>query len=160
MKLWLEESAYQAIRTEAPKRRFLETGGALFGYEGDGGVVVVQAFGPGPRAKHRPRSFVPHRGTTAALIDQVWDESAGRYRFLGSWHTHPHARAVPSLTDTRTAVDMTRQDDLRLPEPLLLIQATRGIRDVELAELRAWRWSASSRTLCELDIEHIQSSDC
>lgn len=153
MRLWLERSAHQVIRSEAPKRRFLETGGALFGYEGDGGVVVMQAFGPGPRAKHRPRSFVPHRETTAALIDRVWDESAGRYRFLGSWHTHPHARAVPSATDTRTAVDMAQQDDLRLSEPLLIIQATRGIKDVDLAELRAWRWCTSGMSLREFDID-------
>jgi integrative and conjugative element protein (TIGR02256 family) len=138
--VWLDERAREVIRTEAKKRRFLETGGALFGYDGDeGDVVVARAFGPGRRAKHRPRSFSPDRQETARLIRRVWKESQGRYRFLGSWHTHPHGRAVPSGVDTDTARELSGQADLRLPEPVVVIQATHGVRRVELGDLRAWR---------------------
>ena len=124
----------------------------IFGYEGNGGVVVVCAFGPGARAKHRPRSFEPHRQTTDARIRRVWAASEQRYRFLGSWHTHPRGRAAPSTRDVRTASEMAEQDDLRLPAPLLVIQATRGIREVALAELRAWRWAADVGGLAEMEI--------
>jgi hypothetical protein len=48
---------------------------------------------------------------------------------------------------------MAQQDDLRLSEPLLIIQATRGIKDVDLAELRAWRWCTSGMSLREFDID-------
>jgi integrative and conjugative element protein (TIGR02256 family) len=155
--VWLDERAREVIRTEAKKRRFLETGGALFGYEGDDGdVVVARAFGPGRRAKHRRRSFAPDRQETARLIRRVWQDSERRYRFLGSWHTHPHGRAVPSGVDTETARDLASQDDLRLPEPVVVIQATRGVRHVELGELRAWRLHRGTEWLGHATFELVR----
>jgi len=155
MTIWVDEQAHATILREAPQRRFLETGGALFGYQGDGDVVVIRAFGPGNRAKHRPHSFVPDRQTTAALIAAVWEYSAKRYRFLGSWHTHPHGQAVPSRTDSRTAADMARQEDLRLPAPLVAIQATHGLLDVELGEFRVWQWDAAIEQLSDQHVRYF-----
>lgn len=154
MRLWLDRRALAVIEREALKRRLVETGGALFGYEGDVGVVVACAFGPGLRAKHGPRSFVPDRTTTAALMRLVREASETRYRFLGSWHTHPRGSALPSAVDRRTAADMSDQKDLLLPKPLVVIQATRGLRrEVGLADLRGWRWQARERQLTEIALE-------
>jgi integrative and conjugative element protein (TIGR02256 family) len=152
--VWLERRARQTIRHEALQRRFLETGGALFGYEAAGEVVVACAFGPGDHARHRPRSFEPDRARTAALIASVRKASEQRYRFLGSWHTHPRGIAIPSATDTRTAAAMSAQADLILPRPLLLIQATRGYRaTVKPDELVAWRWDDDANELQRTPIE-------
>ena len=155
--VWLDGRARQTIRREAVRRRFLETGGALFGYEVAGEVVVVCAFGPGEHARHRPRSFEPDRATTAALIIAVRDTSEQRYRFLGSWHTHPRGVAIPSATDSRTAAAMSAQTDLLLPRPLLLIQATRGYRaTVKPGELAAWRWDDDAKRLQPTPIEAVE----
>jgi integrative and conjugative element protein (TIGR02256 family) len=155
-RVWLERRARQTIRHEAVQRRFLETGGALFGYEAAGEVVVACAFGPGEHARHRPRSFEPDRNTTAALIASVREASEQRYRFLGSWHTHPREVAIPSGTDTRTAASMSAQTDLLLPCPLLLIQATRGYRaTIKAGELVAWRWDDHTKDLRRTRIEAV-----
>jgi integrative and conjugative element protein (TIGR02256 family) len=156
VRVWLDERAHGVIEREALRRRLVETGGSLFGYEGESGVVIACAFGPGCGSKHRPRSFIPDKSTTAALIQLVREASEARYRFLGSWHTHPRGAARPSAVDTATAADLSGQADLLLPAPIILIQATRAFRrEVELAELRAWRWQTDQRRLATLDIEML-----
>lgn len=146
--VWLDERARQLIEREAVKRRLCETGGALFGWQTDGDIVVACASGPGARAKHRPTRFEPHPATTAQAMKLAYEESKGRYRFLGSWHTHPRGRARPSSLDKTTAWELADQDDLALPQPLLLILDTRGTkRRVQPGELRAWHWNLEKRAL-------------
>lgn len=144
--VWLERRAREAIAQEAARRRLRETGGALFGYESAEEVVVACAFGPGPNARHGFRSFIPDPEMTRRLISSVRCTSEGRYRFLGSWHTHPGGTAVPSPADEQTASDLSGQPGLLLPRPLLLIQATRReLQTPRLRELRAWRYPERGR---------------
>ena len=153
----LDSRARAVIEHEAVKRRLFETGGGLFGWEDDKTLVVACASGPGPRAKHRPRSFEPRRGTTAATMQAVQDASGGRYGFLGSWHTHPLAAPKPSSIDTGTAQAMATQEDLRVAAPLLLILATTGTRlRVEAAGLRAWRWEPVQGCLVAVELSECR----
>lgn len=151
--VWLDLRARAVIEREAVKRRLLETGGSLFGWEADDGIVVVCASGPGPSARHRRRLFEPNRTTTAAAIRAVHNASDGRYSYLGSWHTHPQAAPIPSGIDAATAREMSEQADLELKRPLLLILGTRGLTArAQVSELQAWRWEPTLGNLlrCEL----------
>lgn len=157
--VWLDRRAREVIEREAARRLLRETGGALFGYEANEGVAVVCAFGPGPHARHDFRSFEPHPETTRRLIASVRDASDGRYRFLGSWHTHPGGRPAPSLADEQTAAELSDQPGLLLPHPLLLIQATRiERRKARLRGLRAWRYS-ERRQLVATDVVPVEIKD-
>lgn len=140
--VWLDEEARRRIHAEAARRRFVETGGPLFGFEsGDQEVVVVAALGPGPRAKHRPRSLIPDREATQAAIRLVHQRAEGRYRYIGSWHSHPLGSATPSRRDVQTAREVAAQLEVDLPRPLILIQATRPrIRLVTVGELGGYHW--------------------
>lgn len=150
---WLDERARQLIEREAVKRRLCETGGALFGWQTDDDIVVACASGPGTRAKPRPTRFEPDPTTTARAIKLANVESKGRYRFLGSWHTHPRGRAKPSSLDKTTARELADQDDLALPQPLLVILGTTGTkRHVRTGELRAWSWSLEERALQDVEV--------
>lgn len=150
------------MEREAIGRRLFETGGALFGWEHDGELVIACASGPGRYAKHRPRRFESHPPTTAAAMRAVAKSSEGRYGYIGSWHTHPCGAAAPSRLDSRTARDLAEQEDLRVPRPLLLIVATRcRSRPVRVREIRAWRWQPFRAVLepvevlsCELPERH------
>ena len=154
--VFLDRRAREVIEREAARRLLRETGGALFGYESEEEVVVACAFGPGPKARHGFRSFEPDPETTRRLIASVWDSSEGRYRFLGSWHTHPGGPPVPSPTDEQTASDLSDQPGVLLPRPLLLIQATRIERRAErLRELRAWKYS-ERRQLAPADLSSVE----
>jgi integrative and conjugative element protein (TIGR02256 family) len=153
----LDYRARAVIEHEAVKRHLFETGGGLFGWDDDKALVVACASGPGPHAKHRPRSFKPHRKTTAAAIQAVRDASGGRYGFLGSWHTHPLAAPIPSSIDAGTARAMATQEDVRLPAPLLLILATTGTHlRVEPQELCAWAWEPTEERLVAVEVHECR----
>ena len=156
----LDHRARAVIEYEAVKRRLFETGGGLFGWDDDEALVVACASGPGRHAKHRPRSFKPHRETTAKAIQAVQDASGGRYGFLGSWHTHPLAAPTPSSIDTGTARAMAAQEDVRLPAPLLLILATTGTPlHVVPAELRAWLWEPAKQRLVAVEVRECRMEE-
>jgi integrative and conjugative element protein (TIGR02256 family) len=156
----LDRRARAVIESQAAKRRLLETGGAVFGWEAEEALVVACASGPGPRAKHRPRRFAPARATTHAVMERIHETSAGRYAYLGSWHTHPLAPAVPSSVDKGTAEAMAGQVDLLLPRPLLLIVSMTGTsRRVRAKEIRAWRWELKLKQLCEADVEDLDLAE-
>lgn len=153
--IWLDLQARALIAAEAVARPRRETGGALFGFGSGNDLVVACAYGPGPRAKHRRTTFEPHPSTTQALIDAVFAECGARYRYVGSWHSHPGGVARPSSTDIRTTESVAGDHEVALPEPVVLIQSTgRGHAGGRIAagELRGWRWSADHEWLlpCEL----------
>jgi integrative and conjugative element protein (TIGR02256 family) len=154
----LDPRARDFIEREALKRRLLETGGGLFGWEAeDGDLVLACASGPGEQAKHRPRSFRPSRATTGYAMRTVREFSEKRYQYVGSWHSHPLAAAAPSSIDRGTAVDMAEQQDLLLPRPLLLIVGTTGTaRRLRVREVRAWRWTPATGSLSELAVEDYE----
>lgn len=157
----IDVRARTVIERCAVNRRFLETGGSLFGWKDEtGGIVVACATGPGPGAKHRPSRFAPARSTVQTTIDRVADASRGRYTFVGSWHTHPLARPLPSTVDQGTAFAMSEQEDLQLPRPLLLILSTTGsARNVTVREFLAWVWNPKTRTLDEASVSDIQLAE-
>lgn len=143
MTIWLDIAARAQIEREARRHRLRETGGPLFGFgdENSDDVVIVGAGGPGLRARHRPRSFRPDRDAMGRAIERVHEASAGRYGYIGSWHTHPLGRPVPSSTDIGTASEMAADEEADVPRPLLLIQATRPTRKtLRDSDLCAYRW--------------------
>lgn len=153
----LDTRARAAIAQEAGLRRTRETGGALFGFADGDDVIVACAYGPGSRARHRRASFEPHRSTTAAIMRAVRQASRSRFRFLGSWHTHPGGLAIPSGRDAATAGEIAADAAVLLPTPLVLIQATRRRgRGAQPTELAAWRWDPVARALSRDAIEVIQ----
>lgn len=152
--IWLDQTARALIEHEACSRTRLESGGALFGWADRDNVVVACAYGPGPRARHRATTFEPHPATTDRLIEAVHQVSDGRYRYLGSWHSHPNGIARPSGTDVATTAAVAHEDAVRLSSPVILIQATRRTPDAVVpADLRAWRWDLDDDWLLPATIE-------
>jgi integrative and conjugative element protein (TIGR02256 family) len=160
MTVLLDTRARAAITAEASRRRTRETGGALFGFVDGDDEIVACAYGPGPRARHRRASFEPHRSTTEQIMHAVRDASRQRFRFLGSWHTHPDGLAIPSDRDAATAGEIAADPAVLLPAPLVLIQATRRCaRGATATKLAAWRWDRNAgRLACDaieaIELEH------
>jgi integrative and conjugative element protein (TIGR02256 family) len=154
--VFLDHRAVDAVGAESRRRRLRETGGALFGFVDGAHVVVVCAYGPGPHARHRRASFEPHRPTTDAIMAAVREASTQRYRFLGSWHTHPAGAAVPSSRDTETAAEIAVEGEVLLPRPLVIIQATSPrARGARLGELAAWRWDPGAGEMVREKLESV-----
>ena len=159
--VWLDSRARVLIEQETLKRPSVETGGALFGYENGGGLLVACAYGPGPRAKHRRASFEPDTATTQALMDAVRKTSGCRYRYLGSWHSHPGGTAEPSPQDSATAEVIATEPQVLLARPILVIQSTRlGSRGATLADLRAWRFEIDGLEPWEITPTEVDEVRC
>lgn len=155
MTVWLDRGARAEIEREARRWRLRETGGPLFGYadEATDQLVIVGAGGPGPRATHRRRLFIPDRDAVNRAIVRVHEASDGRYAFLGSWHTHPLGRPTPSSTDIATAREVATDAAADLPRPLVLIQATNPLRrTLRDRDLRAWHWSSDDDRLSPMPL--------
>ncbi|HEV7563909.1 MAG TPA: Mov34/MPN/PAD-1 family protein, partial [Solirubrobacterales bacterium] len=134
-------------------RRFRETGGALFGYEAASDLLIAQANGPGPRAKHRRTRYVPHPDDVQAEIDEIFAASEGTFRYLGDWHSHPGGRAYPSSVDKKSAEQIATNSETALPEPVVLIQATAPLKvHVSITKLAAYRWSLKEKRLLPVDL--------
>jgi integrative and conjugative element protein (TIGR02256 family) len=158
--IWLDPVARHQIEREASRRRFVETGGPLFGFAGVGGVVVAGAGGPGPNARHRPHSFRPDREAVDRAIERVREASNRRYRYLGSWHTHPFGRPHPSGTDVAAARGISAEPEVRLTSPVLLIQATWPLRRTfHDRDLRAFRWTPAISGLVIAELRVLRESE-
>jgi integrative and conjugative element protein (TIGR02256 family) len=129
-RLWLSTEARDLIMREAKRRRVLETGGPIFGYQdgGRGDVVVQVAYGPGPKARHRPWSLVPDREATQRAIDEVHERNRGSLEYLGEWHTHPGGRRSPSGGDIRSLERLAADEGVELPAPVMMIVPTAVLR--------------------------------
>jgi integrative and conjugative element protein (TIGR02256 family) len=87
-------------------------------------------------------------------IDQVFEESDGRLRYLGDWHTHPRDSARPSRVDANSAAEIAADSRVELPDPLVLIQATKPFHiHVGIGELAAYQWLADAGQLTTYELE-------
>lgn len=154
--VWLPGTAARLIEADAVRWGLRETGGPLFGYEACGELVVTEAFLPGPRATHLPFLYRPDREAVERAIEEVHERSGGGERWIGSWHSHPFGRALPSLIDRRTAGRIAREVAVASPRPVMLIQTTRPTRTGPRAHaLGAWRWSPEVEDLLDVDVHPI-----
>lgn len=136
MRLWLPEDLWRQIAREASDKYPLETGGVLLGYWNGEDVVLTQASGPGPRARHRRLRFKPDHEYQERWIAKRYRKSSGIDTYLGDWHTHPKANvAVPSFVDRATAKRVALSQTARAPSPLTMILAGNQTSWSE----RAWR---------------------
>jgi integrative and conjugative element protein (TIGR02256 family) len=154
-RLWLTRSADATIRDEARHRRFVETGGPLFGYSDPASrdSVVALAYGPGPNARHRPRSLVPDRRATDDAIHEVYARTHGALSYIGDWHTHPGGPRRPSRRDVDALAAIASEPEVDLPAPVAIIVPTVILRrHVRVRDPGAFRWLPAMSAVQRLDV--------
>lgn len=139
--VWYDRAVLDDLTSDiASWRRWIETGGPLFGYLSGSDVVVTHALAVGIRSRRRRSSFEPDPREVTALVKNVHDVSDGRLRYVGSWHTHPGGDPTPSPTDQAALLRLSRDEVLTLPQPTLLVAATRlSPWRSRIRDLVAWR---------------------
>ena len=99
----------------------METGGILVGHynQKHDDAIVTAVSGPPSDSKRRRTTF--ERGTAGLQVwlNELWSRQH-RY-YLGEWHFHPSAAPHPSPDDIQQMRDHAVKEDLRCPEPVLLI---------------------------------------
>lgn len=116
----LSREAYEQMICYSDKANPYETGGVLIGnYSTNQTTANILQITPPPRySTHQKYSF--HRSSTGLKknLDSMWNQ--GQY-YLGEWHYHPNTSAVPSYTDLKQMFALSNNNNLKCPEPILII---------------------------------------
>jgi len=115
-----------AIKDESRKAKGVETGGPLVGYvqEDREALVVVDAGGPGPRARFEPFSVTIDGAFAQRFCDDCYNESNGRFDYVGDWHKHPGLSLNPSKHDIEAIKAMAEFEQSPTKFPISLIFST------------------------------------
>ncbi len=84
-------------------------------------VVITEAVGPGPCAKHGKTTFVPDPYYHESEIARLYEQSGRVNTYLGDWHSHPNSVTRLSPTDRCTLLKIAKHKDARVPTPLMAI---------------------------------------
>jgi integrative and conjugative element protein (TIGR02256 family) len=124
--VWLPRQAQEAMAAQVAAAEPDETGGILLGYEvpADCAVVVTDLVGPGPDAIATSAHFDPDGKWQEKEVARIYEESGRHASYLGDWHSHPGGRTRPSRQDRRTARQIAKHSEARVPNPLMLIVST------------------------------------
>lgn len=122
---WLNRPALEFMIQEAKVWSPHETGGVLIGYldAENRDIIVEQAIGPGPRAKHAKSSFMPDQTFHEQEIARIYSQTGRTSTYIGDWHSHPYGGAYLSGTDRQTLERIARSKEARTPRPLMAVMA-------------------------------------
>ena len=136
--LWISADVLRKTIAEAADKTPFETGGVLLGYEGPDWreVVVTAVVGPGPRAEHAQRRYVPDHEYQNRTVAKIYRASGRRTTYLGDWHSHPGGPLRLSRTDLSTLRAIAEHPAARIERPLMMVLGP-GEPEWKVA---AWRW--------------------
>ena len=122
---WLSSDVLNCLCGEAGNKSPQETGGVLLGYwSKDPEVpVITHAVGPGSRAIHQKRRFVPDYDFQDKEIERLYFESAQCLDYLGDWHSHPGEAGYLSKKDRATLARIASSNEKRACRALMLVLA-------------------------------------
>jgi len=104
MLLRIPKPVVERLGADLARAAHREIGGILFGEqlaEGDFRIVAVSSqTGGGTRASFRRNGSKAQKQTR--FLHQKFGDDPRRFNYLGEWHSHPNAPAVPSLRDEQT----------------------------------------------------------
>ena len=130
----------------------VETGGILVGryVSTHHCAEVTDVSGAPSDSKHSVSRFLRGILGLQRWLNRLWSKN-GTY-YLGEWHYHPYAEAVPSSMDEDEIEDIAKSANYQCPEPLLLIVGGDPHHDWHW---RAFVWTADARLTELVDIpEH------
>ncbi|MDZ5726801.1 Mov34/MPN/PAD-1 family protein [Acetobacterium sp. K1/6] len=122
----LEKSVYEKILHYCLISYPKETGGILIGnYSQNLSTAnIMQTSEPPQKSIHKRNFFKRSSNGLKSIFDDAWKN--GQY-YLGEWHYHPDASAKPSSLDINQMIAFSKDENLKCPEPILMIIGGVGI---------------------------------
>ncbi|MFE7935447.1 ThiF family adenylyltransferase, partial [Streptomyces sp. NPDC057456] len=116
----MRAEARRGTRVRGPR---VETGGTLLGVVDDatGVIFIDEATGPPPDSLLTETYFQHGLDGISAHLAARREATGNISRFLGMWHTHPHAAVQPSATDRTAMTSLTLPLDDAPARALILI---------------------------------------
>ena len=98
-----------------------EYGGILIGRYSEDRKVVFVSEALNPKAKKLSKhKFDRNVDELVPEIQKYFDQTPSLY-YVGEWHTHPNASAIPSSTDMLALHEIVNHNEVYIENPLLLI---------------------------------------
>jgi len=121
LELQVEKRLIQELATIGKAHYPNEFGGFLIGYYSDDKKVLTITDTILPKKyKSTPSLFVRDNIGVKQHFRNFYKEHPKKY-YVGEWHTHPHYKAVPSLTDINAIHSIRESEDVAILNPVLLI---------------------------------------
>jgi proteasome lid subunit RPN8/RPN11 len=121
-RIWISESASEAITSSAAEHHPQEIGGVLIGVAAGGRPWVTLAVTV-PSRRRTPVYYELPAGARGAAVDRARRRD-GRLGYLGDWHSHP-VDVGPSDKDRSTMAALA-EGDADCPRPVLVIARRSG----------------------------------
>lgn len=159
MKLQISESAVARWREDLRKAGRREIGGVLFGEQiAEGEFRLIEAtrqrFGGGGAVRFHRRGHPAKKQIEA--LHAAHGHEPERFNYLGEWHSHPNAPAIPSARDEATMYQLLA-DQAGAVNFLVLIIVRSNSEGV--LELSAVTYLASGHRLpCEVIIDPARAN--
>lgn len=134
-----------------------EIGGVLFGEqiaEGDFRIIEAtrQRFWGGTAMTFKRRGSGARKDILA--LHEKFGGDSERFNYLGEWHSHPNAPAMPSLQDEITMCNLLAEQGAAVNFLVLIIVK---LDEAELFHIGAITYLASGHKLnCEIKIEDVE----
>ncbi len=157
MKLRVDSKMLEAWRTALQKAGSKEIGGVLFGEHVDQDdfriVAATQQRRMGDEVAFRRKARTARR--ELKRMSARHGHNHERFNYLGEWHSHPNAPAVPSERDCRTIREILSHPDT---DAIFLVLLIVRLADADSLEMSAHSFLASGHVLeCEIQIQASNS---
>ena len=112
-----------------------ETGGILVGFytESLDCAVVTEICDTSKDSAPNLRRFTSNPIGIAKMLSDVWLRTDGGEYYIGEWHSHPGNSPLPSNLDDDTMHDISKNDGVNAPQPILLIAGYSAIKHEDFA---------------------------
>ncbi|WP_134686148.1 Mov34/MPN/PAD-1 family protein [Brevibacillus migulae] len=148
--LYITKSAWRQIEQAVLRDTSVETGGIMMGYPlGQHDWVITYASEPGPRAIHEPRSIYFDDQYLRRLVRRLNRRGAGKWRYIGDWHSHTVRKLSPSRGDKMTIWQKTVTAAYNSNSPLMLIA---GVGKHNQVQARAFILANSLREIKQVSL--------
>lgn len=153
MKLRIEKKTLEAVQAALRKAGVNEIGGVLFGeHVGDEDFRVREIAFQRRSGDEMTFQRAPREAKRSLeRLSAAYGDNYARFNYLGEWHSHPNAPAIPSQRDCFTMRELLTDPATDANFLVLLIVRENAASDLELS---ANAFLASGHVLvCDIEIE-------
>ena len=118
--LYIANNTLSKIRDELIRHFPKEFGGVFVGYRNGNEIIIDDVLVPDDYENGKT-IFVRRPGTLNERLKIIHTETSGKIGYIGEWHSHPNAAAIPSQTDNNAMKQIAEDKKVGNPNPVLII---------------------------------------
>lgn len=103
-----------------------ECGGIFVGKIDNESFAVIEKMMLPKKFRSSPVYFLRVTEFLNRWLNRVFKQSDGQMIYLGEWHSHPNGSPIPSSKDTDAMEEISKNENIRIKTPLLLIVGYNG----------------------------------